>query len=186
MAIEDLIQEIKNDAEAEVEDIIKRANKEAEEIIKNAREKAEEKAEEIIKNADKEAETAKARILAIARRNANKYIIEAKEKLINECIEEIRKELKKLPSRQYKKFVEKSMKEAINEIKDGYILVSRKEDEEIAHKMGIEVKGKIDAIGGIIIKSRDGSKEINSTFDALLERMKDELRIKIAEKLWKQ
>ena len=171
MAIEDLIQEIKSNAKAEVESIIKKANEEAEEIIKNA---------------EKEAKTAKGRILAMARRNANKYIIEAKEKLINECIEEIKKELKKLPSRQYKKFIEKILKEAIKEMKDGYILASRKEDEEIAKKMGIEVKGKIDAIGGVIIKSKDGSKEINSTFDALLERKRDEIRIKIAEKLWKQ
>ena len=171
MAIEDLIQEIKSNAKAEVESIIKKANEEAEEIIKKA---------------EKEAKTTKGRILAMARRNANKYIIEAKEKLINECIEEIKKELKKLPSRQYKKFIEKILKEAIKEMKDGYILASRKEDEEIAKKMGIEVKGKIDAIGGVIIKSKDGSKEINSTFDALLERRRDEIRIKIAEKLWKQ
>ena len=171
MAIKDLIQEIKSNAKAEVESIIKKANEEAEEIIKKA---------------EKEAKTTKGRILAMARRNANKYIIEAKEKLINECIEEIKKELKKLPSRQYKKFIEKILKEAIKEMKDGYILASRKEDEEIAKKMGIEVKGKIDAIGGVIIKSKDGSKEINSTFDALLERRRDEIRIKIAEKLWKQ
>ena len=171
MAIKDLIQEIKSNAKAEVESIIKKANEEAEEIIKKA---------------EKEAKTTKGRILAMARRNANKYIIETKEKLINECIEEIKKELKKLPSRQYKKFIEKILKDAIKEMKDGYILASRKEDEEIAKKMGIEVKGKIDAIGGVIIKSKDGSKEINSTFDALLERRRDEIRIKIAEKLWKQ
>ncbi|KAA0003748.1 MAG: hypothetical protein FE044_01135 [Thermoplasmata archaeon] len=186
MAIEDLIQEIKSNAKAEVESIIKKANEEAEEIIKKAEKEANEEAEEIIKKAEKEAKTTKGRILAMARRNANKYIIEAKEKLINECIEEIKKELKKLPSRQYKKFIEKILKEAIKEMKDGYILASRKEDEEIAKKMGIEVKGKIDAIGGVIIKSKDGSKEINSTFDALLERRRDEIRIKIAEKLWKQ
>ena len=93
--------------------------------------------------------------------------------------------MKKVGSKTYKKFIEKAFKEAMEEIPDGYAMVSRKEDEEIAKKLGIEVRGRINAIGGFIMVSKDGSKEINYTFDEILEMKKDELRIEIADKLWK-
>ncbi len=185
MAIQDLIQEIKNQADKEIDEIINEAKEEAKKIINEARNKAKEEAKKIEANGQKQASIVKGKILAMARRKANKHIIEAKEMVIQECIDEAKKELKNLKGKKYENFVEKSIKEAMNELKDCYILASRKDDEKIAKKIGIEARGKINAIGGVIIKSKDGSKEIDATFDFLLEKKKEEIRIKIAEKLWK-
>ena len=185
MAMQDLIQEIKNQADKEIDEIINKAKEEAKKIIDEARNKAKEEAKKIEADGKKQASIVKGKILAMARRKANKHIIEAKEMAIQECIDEIRRKLKNLKGKKYEDFVEKSIKEAMKELKDCYILVSRKDDEKIAKKFGIEVKGKINAIGGVIIKSKDGSKEIDATFDFLLEKKKEEIRIKIAEKLWK-
>ncbi|MCD6330814.1 MAG: V-type ATP synthase subunit E, partial [Thermoplasmata archaeon] len=103
---------------------------------------------------------------------------------INECYEKVKEKLKKLDSKEYKKIIEKELKKALKEIKEGYVMISRKEDEEIAKKYSLEVKGKIDCLGGMILKSKDGSKEIDLTFDFLLERKKDEIRIEIARNLF--
>ena len=43
----------------------------------------------------------------------------------------------------------------------------------------------IDAIGGAILKNRDGSVEVNNTIDARLERFKSILRSEVAEILFK-
>ena len=41
-------------------------------------------------------------------------------------------------------------------------------------------------IGGIIAKSKDGSKEMDLTFDSMLERKEEEIRIAIAKKLFEE
>ena len=43
----------------------------------------------------------------------------------------------------------------------------------------------IDAIGGVILKTADGSVEVNNTIDARLERYKSVLRSEVAEILFK-
>ena len=147
-------------------------------------EEARKEAEKIEKQGKKEAERLKEKILASARRKAKAYIIQAKEEIINECFNEIANKLRKMDGKSYEKFMEKKLKEAIKEIEDGYIVSTRKEDEKIAKKLGLEVKGKTEGIGGVILKSRDGRKEMDLTFDFMLEKEREEIRIKIAEKLF--
>ncbi|KAA0015061.1 hypothetical protein B6U81_02415 [Thermoplasmatales archaeon ex4484_30] len=184
MALEELIHRIKEEAEKEIEEIIQRAEEEAKRIIEEEKEKGRKEAEKIEKQGKKEAERLKEKILASARRKAKAYIIQAKEEIINECFNEIANKLRKMDGKSYEKFMEKKLKEAIKEIEDGYIVSTRKEDEKIAKKLGLEVKGKTEGIGGVILKSRDGRKEMDLTFDFMLEKEREEIRIKIAEKLF--
>lgn len=186
MSLDKLIKRIKEEAEKEIRDIIGKAEEKAKRIIEEEEKKGREEAEKIRREGAKEAEKKKERILASARRKAKSYMIKAREELIERCIERIMNKLKELNSKKYEEIMGSLIRNALEEIKDGYIISTRKEDEKIAKNVGIEIKGKIDGIGGVIIKSKDRSKEIDLTFDSLIERSRDEIRIKIAKKLFEE
>ncbi len=184
MAIEKLLARIEKDAKREVDEIISNAEKEAEKIIEEAREKGREEAEKIIKKGRREAGRRGDRILSAARRKARMMITNAKEEVIQQCMEIIKEKMISIPSREYRKIVEKMVKDAMEDGNAWILLPSRKEDKKIAEKMGIEIGESVDAIGGVILKAKDGSREVDLTFDFLLERKKEEIRIMIAEKLF--
>ena len=184
MAIEKLLARIEEDARKEIDEIIKAAEGEAKRIIEGAREEGKKEAEKITKKGKKEAERARDRIISAANREARMMITNAKEEVIQQCLEIIREKMASMPSKEYKKIVEDMVKDAIEEGGDYVLFYSRKEDKKIAEKLNIDVEGEIDAIGGVVLKAKDGSKEIDLTFDFLLERKKEEIRIMIAEKLF--
>lgn len=181
-----MIEEIKilKEAEQEAREIIEDARREAEKIVKNAEQEAEKKAEKIIEEARKKADVAGSRVIASAKRNARIEIIKARDEIIGRVIDEVRNKLKKIKGKKYKEYVKNAIENGKKKMGDIYIIASRKEDEKIASELQVDVKGKTNAIGGVIIKSADGKKEIDATFDAMIKREMNELRIKISERLW--
>ena len=184
MAIEKLLTRIEEEARKEVEEIIKAAEDEAKRIIEEARKEGERQREKITKKGKREAERRRDKIISAARREARMKITNAKEEIIRECLDAIKEKLASLSGKEYTKIMEKMVKEAVKEGSKYYMMTSRKDDEKIAEKMGMKVKGKTDAIGGVILKATNGSKEIDLTFDFLLEKKREEIRIMIAEKLF--
>ena len=63
-------------------------------------------------------------------------------------------------------------------------IVSKDEDKEIAKNLGLKVTGNVDASGGIILTSGDGQITLDNTFDGILERKKDRIRIKVGKLLF--
>ena len=184
MALEKLIQRIESDAENEANDIIEKARKEAEEIISEAKKKAKKEAKEIESRGEKEAARLREKMLASARRKAREMEIRAKEEVIQECIEKAKEKLKKLKGKKYEAAVKKFIEEGKKTLGDCVVVPSRGQDKKIAEKMGIKVEGKVDSIGGVILKSKDGSREIDNTFESIMERKLGELRIAIANELF--
>jgi vacuolar-type H+-ATPase subunit E/Vma4 len=184
MTLEKLMERIREEADREIEEIIARAEEEAKKIIEEEKKRGIEEAEKIETHAVKEAEKIKERILSNARRKARVNETGAKEEMINECMKKVVEKLKKMDGKKYSNFVEKNLEVATKEIKDGYILFTRDEDIKIAKKFGIDAKEKINGIGGVILRSKDGKKEIDLTFDFLIEKNREEMRIKIAKKLF--
>ena len=184
MTLEKLLERIKEEADREIDEIISTAEREAEKIIEEEKNRAMEEVKKIEDDTEKEKEKIKEKILSSARRKARIQITNAKEEIIQECLQKIVEKLKKLDGKRYEKFVEKKIELAMKEIRDGYILFTRDEDIKIAKKMGIEAREKINGIGGVIFRSNDGKKEMDLTFDFLIEKNKEDLRIKIAKKLF--
>jgi len=180
MSLEKLISQIEEDADKRVEEIIGKARRESEEIIALAREEARKKAKEIRREGKKYIERVREKTLAAARRKVRALKIKSKEEVIQECLERAKQHLKKMKGKEYEKVVSNLMKKGKETLGDCIVIPSRSEDKKIASKLGLKTEGSINASGGIIMKSKDGSKELNYTFDALIDAKKDELRILIA------
>lgn len=101
---------------------------------------------------------------------------------------------------EYESLLAKLIKEAADEIEHLNLLIHLNEVDTKMMKEGLSDNGlysfqledinltigePIDAIGGVILKTTDGSVEVNNTIDARLERFKSVLRSEVAEILFK-
>lgn len=184
MALDTLIQRIKDDANREVSTIIEQAETEAADILKRSNEQS----LEIVTTSHEKAERNRLReherILAAARREARMYTTNAKEDLIAQCMNEIRNRLQNLSGKDYRIYVHSLLKEASPFLHGLNLVGTRKEDRAIAEQHGLDFKGTCPGIGGVRLRSDDHAVEIDLTFDFLLEQKKEELRILIARHLF--
>ena len=83
MGLEDIIKKILEDAEKKAQEILTRAEQEAEQIRKDAEAKAERIAQEIILEKKNSGQQEALRITTLARLEARKEILSAKQKMLN-------------------------------------------------------------------------------------------------------
>jgi len=68
--------------------------------------------------------------------------------------------------------------------RDCTVITSRETDKKIAKNLGIKVTGSVECSGGIILTSSDGRITLDHTFDGILKREKDKIRIKVGRLLF--
>ena len=64
------------------------------------------------------------------------------------------------------------------------VLVSRDADKKIAGDIGLNVVGTVESSGGVVLTSSDGRVTLDHTFDGILKREKDKIRIKVGKLLF--
>lgn len=185
MPLEDLIAQIEEDANGEIDKIIREAKEEVRRKIREAEAKAKAEREKMRKHAERELENKKRSELSRMRIEEKKKILQKKEEIINRCFDLAIAKLRDLSSKEYiallKPIVERNLKKVGSECE---ILISREEDKKIAKELKVEVGNRIEAIGGLIIKSKDGRISIDCTFDGILKRRENEIRIEIGKVLF--
>ena len=180
MSLEKLKDEIQASAESEVRKILDAAKKDAQAIISRAETESVALKESIKNEALEQMKLERVRISA-AKLNAKKIIAEAKEQIVKKtfaCLEDELRTFSK--SKDYRPFVEKLIKKNSKDFAvSDFVVLARKGDERIISAMNLSFK-PIDGetIGGVIIKSKDGSVKIDCTFEALIRENEDELRQK--------
>ena len=185
MSVEKIIQQINNDAESEIRKIIRDAEQQAKHIIEHAREEAEAESINIKLDGKKQSENTKKVLVAKAKQEIKHEIMNAKEKIIEESFLLVYSRLSKINEEQYKKIITKLMEKTKIKIgEDCKLLVSRDIDKTIAKNLGLDVLGTIDAIGGFVATSSDKRIKLNNTFEGIIDRNKDKLRVKVGKILF--
>jgi V/A-type H+/Na+-transporting ATPase subunit E len=185
MSAEKIIEQIKKDTEKDIRQILKDANNQAKELINSMKKEAEKEAEKIISDGKKQAENIQKIMISKVNQDAKKEIMRTKEEIINDCFIKAQHELSILEHDRYKKLVKKlieSGKEKLGE--NCSVKVSRDIDKSIVEEVGLKVSGKTESSGGIIFMSSDKRITLNHTFEAILKREKDKLRIKVGKLLF--
>ncbi len=198
-------EEILSGAKARAEKIISEAKKEADELIKAAEEKAKKIEENILVEGKKEAETHKQRELGKIRLKSRMNILSKKEELINEVFNELWRRIVELSTDKdrYLPLLKEFIFEAALGLNGGELKVflnerDSKVSESILEEIATEVEKKIGnktnlqlanstikTQGGAIVETLDGRMLINNTFEARLERFRRNLRVDIANILFK-
>ena len=182
---EKIIEQIKKDSEKEINQILKEAEKQTASIIDIARKEAQVESERILSNGKRQAENIKKILVSKASQDVKREIMKAREKIIEECFIKAHHKLSTLNEKEYKKIVTKLMEDGYKKLNEQCTIhTSRDIDREIAENMGLKITGTVETSGGIVLKSLDGRITLDHTFDGILQREKDKIRIKVGKLLF--
>ncbi|HDQ15670.1 MAG TPA: hypothetical protein ENN45_01255 [Bacteroidetes bacterium] len=185
MSAEKIIQQIEKDSEKEIKEIIKEAEKQAKDILDSAKKEAKLDAEKILTNGKNQSENIKRILISKANQDNKKETMNTREKIIDECFVKAHHELSILKGEKYEKLVKRLMQNGYKKIGSNCVVhTSKDEDKKIAKEIGIPVGGTIESAGGIILRSKDGRITLDYTFNGILKREKDKLRIKVGKLLF--
>ncbi len=185
MSAETLIAKIKEDAKEAVQDIIDEAKKQSQKMIKQAQSEAKSKAEIILQQGTSEKATIQRIKISQAQQEAKIQLMQAKERIIEECFQKAVERLKSLDDKTYSKMIESLIKKGADQITGSYIIYTSKPlDALVAKKQNVSVKGTLTTYGGIILHSEDGRIIVDNTFEGILKRKKDILRVQVGRLLF--
>lgn len=191
MGIDKIIAKIKSDANAEVQRIEVEAKQEVDKILAEADKKGKQEYANIVERGKRDIEAIGNRIKSGARMGARRITMEARGQGISRCFTEAVKSLSDL-TKKYETVLKRLVVDGIEVIGlDEVIIMSAERDHAIVKKVVSSMSDKvvmgkesIDAIGGVIIKSSSGDVTVNNTFEAILERQKNDLRYGVSKILY--
>ena len=109
----------------------------------------------------------------------------AREHIIEECFTKAHHELSILKGAGYERLVKKLMLNGQKKLGEKCrVMVTRDVDRKIAEELGISITGKVESAGGVVLISSDGKVTLDHTFDGILKREKDKIRIKVGKLLF--
>jgi V/A-type H+-transporting ATPase subunit E len=144
-------------------------------------------------------------IISEAKMNSRRMELEAREEIIEAAFKKAEDKLKEIANSEaseYKESLKKIITEAATEIGGGELLIILKESDvakikdsisaiaqDVTTKTGnettLELGENIKAIGGAVVKTKNGDIEVNNTIESRMLRFKKDLRSKVAAVLFK-
>jgi len=188
--LESTIDKILNQTEIENLSSLKKSFEESLEILTKSQTSLEQDYDRIIDEGKKEAEKIEKQIIGSSDlESRNKQIL-----LIEDSIKKVfEKAIEKISSstnnENYSKLIESLIEESTNALGTSDVIIfTNSKDKEVVQGLlskfsGAELSSdSIDCLGGVEVKSKDGSMTFNNTIDARIERMKPLIRKDIAIK----
>ena len=197
-ALEHMIDKVLVQKEAELISQIDSAYQESLNNLESSRSKLEAERTRIVEAARKQAENLKRQIIGSARLASRNQELLTIENAVNKSFEEAKKKLQASSGTEsYKDLLKQMVEESISAVggSSSVIIECNKNDSEIVRKAVSELRdtGKvqqavvsdqhIDVLGGIRIKSSDGTMTYDNTLDSRIERLKPLIRKNIAQML---
>ena len=193
-SINNLTSKIIEDAEDKKEVILSEAEKDSKKILNKKIEEAKIAEKIIIEKAEREAASRKERIISNAQLQGRNEKLKAKQEIISEVFEEAIKSLCGLREEDFINFLKKFI--LSNEITGEQKIILNNEgrkiisnavlseiNKELKQKVNIILSDEIRNFKGGFILEKDGI-EINNTFEALVDSLKDDLSQEVARKLF--
>jgi len=200
--ITNIIEIINNKTAEQEKEIISEAEKFKQTKLDEAKRRADEAAGAITKKAELQAESELSKYEASAKLKSKYKMLEAKDVLINEVLDTTQKQLESVVGKaEYKKILERLIVDGCVSLGvDSVDLIfpakhSSKVEvapiEKLVAKEGVKVKiavskDTIRSVGGVIIRTKDGTKWVDNTFESRLERFGNKARDAISDILFKE
>ncbi len=193
MSIDNITSKILSDAQNNADSSLMNAENTKQEIINKAKSEAEIIIKTEEERAAKDAVDLKNRRISAAELQGRKMLLSAKQEAITKSFDAAIEKLKAMPENEYVSFLVQEILKIPN--CEGIIVLNAKDRENIGdrlvktvnEKLGAEKvilsKNTVNTSGGFVLKK--GNVEINSTFETLLDSIKDELTGEIANVLFK-
>ena len=183
LSVDTFIQEIQTRKKNDLAELDKKLNDKKSEIDSQKNTAIKELKENYENEAKTKAEREGARIIEAGKLEAKKILFDAINKNLDSTFDVIKKELdgySKKPEYQtvLQKLVDYSKKVLAKEI-----VVRCREDDKSFFGDGVEVTSTIQSLGGFVAENKEGTKELDLTFEELLRNNEDEIKNTILEKI---
>ncbi|RLI58757.1 MAG: hypothetical protein DRO87_04870 [Candidatus Thorarchaeota archaeon] len=201
--VENIVKMIDDKTTEKEHEIISEAEKYKRLKLEEAKKRAEENAKKITNKAEIEVRAELARYKASAKLKAKYRLLDAKEKLVKSVLDSVRSDLEKVVGKaEYKDIltglvIDGATALGVDQVElvlpKGHFkkLDLEKARAEVAKHSGIKIKiveskDTVRSIGGVIVRTKDGPRWIDNTFEARLERMETQIRDTISSTLFKK
>ena len=186
--LEATIDKILNQTESELLASLKKSFDESNETLSNSQNSLEQEYERILNEGSKEAEKLEKQIIGssdLESRNKQLLLVEESiEKVFDKALEKIKNSSR---DQNYSKLLENLIKEATTALGTTEVVVTtNSKDKDLIQPLlqsfsGSELSSDtIDCLGGVQVKSKDGSMTFDNTIDARIQRLKPLIRKEIA------
>lgn len=190
--VKNITSKILKDAEAGKENILAAAEEEKNKILSKKASAANEIAQEILQKAEADAKSKKERVISSAKLKVRNNKLAAKQEIIDEVFEKSINKLTELSKEQFLNFVKNSILSMNLTGKQTLILNEtglKFVDDSFIDELNKEAKATIalsktagNFKGGFILENN--GIEINSTYEALVSSLRDELEFEVAQVLF--
>lgn len=186
MGIEKLRHSLLSEAKEEADEIIQSAEAQAGRMLQEE----EAKREAMKASAEQEVEDMldgqRNERIAWARLEAKRIGAEAREDAINSVMDSFFDTLAKARgSAEYKKFLKGAIAEAASDLGGKVVIHVVKGEKALSPKIkGAKIVDDLDALGGAVVETSDGRIRVDLTMETLVDTRRDEIRKKIADRLF--
>lgn len=189
MGLEEMLNTIRADTEAQYLRTISDAKAEAEKIIAEAKQRSQAIEDQKRIQSQKELQEEKLRSIASARLEAKRKLLAAKEEVLRKYEDEALNYLKEFArSPSYKDFLLKMVDDGVTKIGAGSLVQVNDSDKKLLENSrpgDFQVSEKtINTIGGAIISAQDGKRRVDNTLESIFEDRKDELTLRLSEQIF--
>lgn len=172
MGLDQVIEEVLEEGRKEADAIVDEAEQEAEAILEDAESKAQDEREQRLQEAEQEADAERRRIEASAELEAKKKRLDAEADVLATVRSRVESRLAELPQEERAPLVRELIEQAdADEFGEGARAWAPKRDRDVVEEYGFTYEGELDALGGLIVESPDGSVREDLTFETLLDEV---------------
>lgn len=184
MSIETFLLEIENRKKREIGSLDKDLAEKKSKLQKELDITVKEIQEKFANEAKVKSEREYARIIEAGKLQAKKIMFDAINANMQSAFDVIKKEVENYTkSPQYKKALETMVNSAKKKLGQNIVVHCRNEDKSVLKDMGVTVDKSIKTLGGIVAENKEGTKELDLTFEELLRTNEDQIKSFLSERM---
>lgn len=184
MSIETFLLEIENRKKREIDSLDKDLAEKKSKLETELNITVKEIQEKFANEAKVKSEREYARIIEAGKLQAKKIMFDAINANMQSAFDVIKKEVENYAkSPQYKKALEIMVNSAKKKLGQNIVVNCRDEDKSVLKDMGVTVNKSIKTLGGIVAENKEGTKELDLTFEELLRTNEDQIKSFLSERM---
>lgn len=184
MSIETFIQEIESRKKKEIATLEKDLQESKSRLETEMNHTLKDIQERFSTEAKIKSEREQARIIEASKLQAKKIIFDTVNANMQSAFAVIYKEIETYTkSPQYKKSLETMVNNAKKKLGQNIIVHCREEDKSILKELGVTTSKSIKTLGGVIAENKEGTRELDLTFEELLRTNEDQVKSFLSEKM---
>jgi V/A-type H+-transporting ATPase subunit E len=193
MSLDNVVEDIRDEARARAEEIREQGERRADEIIGTAKTDAHELLEARKTDVKRQIEQEREQALSSAKLEAKQERLEARRDVLEDVRGRVESEIADLSGEKREELTRALLEAAAPEFEDeeSVSVYGRADDEELLEDLldeydGFEYAGEYDCLGGVVVEGTDSRVRVNNTFDSVLEGVWQDNLKDVSETLFDQ